>query len=67
MEAAAHRIWGRIERTAIELAQLRSRPSARHAHAIIYQLIREEGAGMPAGHTVASLAKELLRAIGAAA
>jgi hypothetical protein len=67
MEMAASGIWKHIDAAACELARQQSIPSARHAEAIIAHIVRKECAAMPAGHTAASLAKELVRAISQAA
>jgi len=63
MGTAAHGIWEHLDATARELARQQSIPSARHAEAIVAQIIRKEHTAVPAGHTAASLAKELVRAI----
>jgi len=57
------RVWERINKTAVDLAKKKSLPSARHAEAIVLQIIREEAAELPAEHSVASLAEELRRAM----
>jgi hypothetical protein len=62
MKAPLNRIWQRIHQTAMELAHHKSVPSARHAEAIVLQIVREEGDELPSGYTVASLAEELRRA-----
>ncbi len=56
------RIWQRMHETAVQLAQEKSVPSARHAEAIVTQIVREERVDVPEGHTTASLAEELRRA-----
>jgi hypothetical protein len=63
MDTRANGLWKHIHATARELARQQSIPSARHAEAIVEQIIRKERSAIPAGHTAASLAKELVRAI----
>lgn len=62
MGTLAERIRRHINAMAYELAQQQSIPSTRHAQAIVEHIIRKEGGSVPPGHTVASLAKELLAA-----
>ncbi|HKU68034.1 MAG TPA: hypothetical protein VJP85_09675 [Candidatus Baltobacteraceae bacterium] len=62
MRAPVDRIWQRIHQTAVKLAHQKSLPSARHAEAIVLQLVREENLDLPDDQTVTSLAEELRRA-----
>lgn len=62
MTSPVDRIWQRIHQMAMQLAQQRSLPSARHAEAMVLQMVREENIELPDGHTVTSLADELRRA-----
>jgi hypothetical protein len=62
MTSSQDRIWQRIHQMARQLAQHKSLPSARHAEAIVLQMVREENIELPDGQTVTSLADELRRA-----
>lgn len=62
MASPLDRVWERIHKTARELAQKKSLPSARHAEAIVLQIVREEDAQLPKDFSVTSLADELRRA-----
>ena len=62
MASPPDRVWERIRKTARELAHKKSVPSARHAEAIVLQIVREENAHLPEDHTVALLAEQLRRA-----
>jgi hypothetical protein len=62
MTSSADRIWQRIHQMAMQLARDKSLPSARHAEAIVLQMVREENIDLPDEHTVSSLADELRRA-----
>jgi hypothetical protein len=63
MDTPSDSFWMHIQATARELARQQSIPSARHAEAIVQHIVRKEGASLPDGHTPASLAAELVRAI----
>lgn len=67
MGTPADRVWERMRQTARMLAFKRSLPSLRHAEAIVSQIVREESIELPPPHTIATLARELLREIEGAA
>lgn len=55
------RVRRRIHLAAQRLAKDKSIPSARHAEAIVAQILREEHAAIPEDSSVSALAEELRR------
>lgn len=61
MSTPADRVWQRIHEAAHELSQQKSLPSARHAEAIVWQILREENIEPPPYDVISALAEDLRR------